>query len=40
VILNYLFLDYNLTKAVAEPRVQIPGNVTNVEKDFDEVEFL
>ncbi|XP_039503250.1 glutathione hydrolase 1 proenzyme-like isoform X2 [Pimephales promelas] len=36
VILNYLFLDYNLTKAVAEPRVQIPENVTNVEKDFDE----
>ncbi|KAL1277072.1 hypothetical protein QQF64_023745 [Cirrhinus molitorella] len=36
VILNYLFFDYNLHKAVEEPRVQVPINVTNVEEVFDE----
>ncbi|XP_073764392.1 glutathione hydrolase 1 proenzyme [Danio rerio] len=35
VILDHLYFDYNLQKAVAEPRVQVPPNVTNVEEGFD-----
>ncbi|KAL1281462.1 hypothetical protein QQF64_000265 [Cirrhinus molitorella] len=35
VILNYLFFDYDLQKAVEEPRVQITINETNIEKGFD-----
>ncbi|KAL0153578.1 hypothetical protein M9458_051192, partial [Cirrhinus mrigala] len=35
VILNYLFFDYDLQKAVVEPRVQIYKNDTNVEDCFD-----
>ncbi|RXN36375.1 gamma-glutamyltranspeptidase 1-like protein [Labeo rohita] len=35
VILNYLFFDYDLQKAVKEPRVQVPINVTNVDPEFD-----
>ncbi|XP_056313956.1 glutathione hydrolase 1 proenzyme-like [Danio aesculapii] len=36
VILNYLYFDYNLTKAVNQPRVQITENATCVDDDFDE----
>ncbi|XDV31417.1 hypothetical protein PO909_034106 [Leuciscus waleckii] len=35
VILNYLFFDYDLQKAVTEPRVQITLHDTNVEDNFD-----
>ncbi|XP_056310826.1 LOW QUALITY PROTEIN: glutathione hydrolase 1 proenzyme-like [Danio aesculapii] len=35
VILNYLIFGYDLLKAVAEPRVQIPEHCTQVEKRFD-----
>ncbi|XDV16848.1 hypothetical protein PO909_016373 [Leuciscus waleckii] len=35
VILNYLFFDYDLKKAVAEPRVQIPRDNTTVDEKFD-----
>ncbi len=37
VILNYLFFDYDLKKAVEEPRVQITQKETNVEGDFNKV---
>ncbi|KAL1281464.1 hypothetical protein QQF64_000267, partial [Cirrhinus molitorella] len=36
VILNYLFFDYDLQKAVKEPRVQITKKETNIEKGFDQ----
>ncbi|ROJ27982.1 Glutathione hydrolase 1 proenzyme [Anabarilius grahami] len=36
VILDYLFFDYDLQKSVSEPRVQVLGNVTNIEDNFDE----
>ncbi|XP_073702530.1 glutathione hydrolase 1 proenzyme-like [Garra rufa] len=36
VILNYLFFDYGLRKAVEEPRFQVPIKVTNVEKGLDQ----
>lgn len=35
VILNYLFFDYGLQKAIKEPRVQITINETHIEKDFN-----
>lgn len=35
VILNSLFFDYDLLRAVAEPRVQITSNTAHVEKGFD-----
>ncbi len=40
VILNYLLFDYDLQKAVKEPRVQVMEDETNVEKFFDMVGFL
>ncbi|XP_067298515.1 glutathione hydrolase 1 proenzyme-like, partial [Pseudorasbora parva] len=36
VILNYLFFDYDLQKAINAPRVQITLNETNIEGQFDE----
>ncbi|XP_056310884.1 glutathione hydrolase 1 proenzyme [Danio aesculapii] len=35
VILDHLYFDYSLLGAVAEPRAQVPQNVTNVEEGFD-----
>ncbi|KAK9981721.1 hypothetical protein ABG768_001245 [Culter alburnus] len=36
VILNYLFFDYDLKKAVNESRVQVPRYNTSIEDNFDE----
>ncbi|KAI2668899.1 Glutathione hydrolase 1 proenzyme [Labeo rohita] len=35
VILNYLFFDYDVKRAVNEPRVQITPNMTFVDENFD-----
>jgi len=42
VILDYLFFDYDLQKAVNEPRVhnQLSPSETFVEENIDEVRFL